>query len=464
MPATEALTSPEAPHPPRYWWLKRISLGSAIVLLFLALVRIAWGWDANRRLQAAINTIRSRGEPILPQDFASTKVSDTENYVYYFNQALAAFSTKVDSPRQSDQDFENYPPFPPNWYAMTKAAMAANVNCYTLLRSARDHQKVDWGVDWPEAFRAGIGSVLFSRLPITDMRSMANLLVDSAQYHHLSGNDAEAVELILDLFAMSAALDKQPMLVSHLVAVGLDSLGLEVLQMMAPAIQVSAGSSSPNAKPTTRDRIEQMIALLLDPDRCNGLKMVLFAERAWTLQMFEDTTRAGMILRPMYKLDVIGVLPMNDPVIDNVAKPSFGGPADSPEKGNMELAHLASNLIASPLNRMLETEARVRAGRAMTAISLAARLYQIDHEGRWPANLDALVPAYLPAIPIDPMSPDARPVGYVLAQNGTRPLVYCMGEKRQEGSPLDNLPDKPMYGYQIRTPFQWRDLSRFTAP
>src|SRR3989442_1647780 len=80
------------PYPPRYWWLKRITAGSVVLLLLLLLVRLIWGWDANRRLRNEINAIHARGEPILPEDFVTPHVPDAENFAFYLEQAIAALN------------------------------------------------------------------------------------------------------------------------------------------------------------------------------------------------------------------------------------------------------------------------------------------------------------------------------------------------------------------------------------
>src|SRR5262245_29853206 len=97
-------------HPiiPRYWWLKRICAGGAMMLLLLCLLRIVWGWDASRRVEGMLATIRSRRQPTRPEDFNSPRVADENNYVYFLEQAIAAMNNKVESPAQSDLDYLPY--------------------------------------------------------------------------------------------------------------------------------------------------------------------------------------------------------------------------------------------------------------------------------------------------------------------------------------------------------------------
>ena len=56
----------------------------------------------------------------------------------------------------------------------------------------------------------------------------------------------------------------------------------------------------------------------------------------------------------------------------------------------------------------LKTVAAIRATRLLCAL----RLYQLDHDGRWPAELKELAPAYLPSLPADPFSTAGETFGY----------------------------------------------------
>jgi hypothetical protein len=72
------------------------------------------------------------------------------------------------------------------------------------------------------------------------------------------------------------------------------------------------------------------------------------------------------------------------------------------------------------------TTTRATAQSRLAGVALAIRLYQLDHAGQRPTTLDALVPAYLPAIPLDPYAAVAQPIRYM--PDATSPYVYCIGE------------------------------------
>lgn len=457
--------SPE-PYPPRYWWLKRILLGSALLLGLLVAARLIWGWDADRRMREEIAAIQAAGEPILPEDFSIERVPDAENYAIPYQRAMTILSSTNNSPRNGDMMWPSYLPYPAAWYSDAQIAIAQNAGAFAPLREARQHQKVDWNINWPELFASGINNLVNKLMPFNQSRVMANLVADTAEYRHLEGNDAEALELIRDILAAADALDQQPILISHLVATGIDSLAVSALQIIAPGIrltpeQTTSGTTQPHAHfPARREQVQELITLLLDPTHGDGWRKALYAERSLVPPSILEHTEAEVILRPLYVLDARRAFRMNDHLIASGSRPSYGG-SISPTH-DLSLTNLASHNFTLGINRVLEINFRNKANRRMAAVALAARLYQSDHDGAWPPSLEALVPRYLPAVPIDPLSPDARPMRYLLAGGGKRPIVYCMGEDRIEGALVETkISDEPQYDWKPRLAFQWRDLSRF---
>ncbi len=65
----------------------------------------------------------------------------------------------------------------------------------------------------------------------------------------------------------------------------------------------------------------------------------------------------------------------------------------------------------------------------MAGTALAIRLYDIDH-GRRPEQLSALVPKYLPVVPVDPFSAQSWSIRY--RPDIERPLLYSVGYDGQD--------------------------------
>jgi hypothetical protein len=92
--------------------------------------------------------------------------------------------------------------------------------------------------------------------------------------------------------------------------------------------------------------------------------------------------------------------------------------------------------------------------RRVATTALAIRLYLVDRGGQLPARLEDLVPAYLPAVPLDPMADGDRPLGY--RADLANPILYSVGEDGidQGGSAR---PIKESYGDLIEC-----DFNRYT--
>jgi hypothetical protein len=130
--------------------------------------------------------------------------------------------------------------------------------------------------------------------------------------------------------------------------------------------------------------------------------------------------------------------------------------------------------MVGPVDRIIQTDMRLRTDRRFAAIALAIALWRGDHAGALPPTLDALVPTYLPAVPLDPSAvnrpiqfrtfPAARPDG------GARPVLYSVGDDGEDDTANNGqLPPSMLlqYGWNSTRPpldDQYRDLERWAAP
>ena len=69
--------------PPRYRWLKRLAAGLGLFFAFVFVLRLWWGHEAHRRLQAEIQRIRAAGEPIFPSDFNPTEIFSSSKHCWH---------------------------------------------------------------------------------------------------------------------------------------------------------------------------------------------------------------------------------------------------------------------------------------------------------------------------------------------------------------------------------------------
>jgi hypothetical protein len=84
----------------------------------------------------------------------------------------------------------------------------------------------------------------------------------------------------------------------------------------------------------------------------------------------------------------------------------------------------ASSLTAGALSRAIEKGMRAETERSTALCAIALKRYSLRH-GNYPASLDALVPEFLPSVPVDYM--DGKPMKYHLNPDGSFTL-YSVGE------------------------------------
>lgn len=91
----------------------------------------------------------------------------------------------------------------------------------------------------------------------------------------------------------------------------------------------------------------------------------------------------------------------------------------------------------SALARAISRAMKAETDRSLTLCGIALKRHFLRH-GKYPASLEALVPEFLPAVPIDYM--DGKPIKYQLEDNDTF-ILYSVGEDGQDHGGDLSLPD-----------------------
>jgi hypothetical protein len=461
-------------------WLRSVL---ALVLVVLA-VRLIWGWYVDRTLRGQLDIIRGRGEPVAAEDMTFASVPDAENAWNLQARAAGAHVAGVDSPRNSNDEFRNYPPYPNFWMKRAEASEQAHKQLFTLARQARQLSRVQ--------FRDRITSpVMNVMLPyLNQVRQLANTLADGANYANVRGDDAEAIERIMDVMHLSHSLRQDDFMVSQLVAIGIDALALDAAQIIAPGLRVRPGATTRSATPA---QVRQLIAQLLDEELAwERFGASLRTERLATLDFLKVRAQGTWFIHPLADMESVRANRNFDIAIEasklrdkpRVMALLTQSPWEHPVvEPVVFIGNMSSRKEAVPrysrwflvwsldMSRYFETQFRVISERRATAVLLAAQLYRAD-QGRWPSRLEELVPAYLPALPLDLYHDDGRSIGYVIKKlpgggggGGDRPMIYF--DAGEDDPAL--VEGEPMYGFrQASVPGkvghvfrQYRDLTRF---
>ena len=409
------------PAPPRYWWLKRGVAAVALLILSLIALRLIAGWSADRRLGKIEANLRAAGRPVVPDDLNTAPPPDAQNAAIYLKRAAGAVTlTKA---QEAAADRLGSPAFTPADLAQLRAAVAANAAALSDARAARDLPEADWAIH----FRRPLLNVLLPNL--NPQRELANLLRDAIVVQTADGHSAAAVGTLLDLSRAGDAQLKGASLVANLVGLGMSAVAVRQLEVRLPDL-VFEGETGPD--PAPRAEAEALIRALLADRAPAGMAVAMDAERVSLFDLM-DEYGTGWTLRPFFRSAAAAKAGW----YESVHRAAQAGTLKAakglryPWASRDDLKGFTA-VLDMDSEKSLTVVARNLAARRLAAAAVAVRLYRVDHDGKLPPTLADLVPAYLPAVPADPMRPDGGPIGYAptYAPPGggpPSPRVYSVG-------------------------------------
>jgi hypothetical protein len=397
--------------------LRRPILVTVGVLVALVLLRVGWGMLAGALWDRDLARLKAAGEPVSMADFERPPIPGILNAAPLITKAGGLI---VSTSTQNDWEATFNGQLPLSAYDQSVIASVRKTNAtpLALMRQARSHPRAVW--DSPT-----------QGVPRTfgQDRRLARLERLSALHDHATGNEVAAFEDVEDaLFLSRAVVTKYPCVIMHLMSVGISGVGVDALEQMAPDLKVTA---------ETRPMIRHVIAELLDDDALRdsfatafrGERIAIAAEI--DVQMRRQVDPATyLVLSPMFDLDRLR-LAREFTVAVPAARASDLPAAlemlpQAPPYTSIRLAdvtRLSSRIYRISYDRLTEVTYEQLADRHAVATLLAIALYRADHDGRLPATLDELVPAYLPAVPSDPLAPGAPALRYV----PNRRILYSVG-------------------------------------
>ena len=100
----------------------------------------------------------------------------------------------------------------------------------------------------------------------------------------------------------------------------------------------------------------------------------------------------------------------------------------------------AAAIFISSYSRVVLIDFKIMTQSHVAAITLALRLYALDHDNQLPAMLQELVPKYLPALPGDPMALGAPPMRYI--PDAADPRIYSAGSNGKDDGGSEEIENK----------------------
>ena len=432
------------------WSRRRKVLVGVLGLLLLALAGHGyWGYSNGRELARGIEALRAAGEPTTAGELGRADVPQDLNAVPLLRAAARSIDRESEAWKALDGGW--WPlgagtrlPLPPTERAIGQAVVDENQAAFPLAAEAAKRTGVDWGIDYSPG--------MFTLLPdLNEQRSLAVLLEAAALLAHQDGDDARALAYLDQLAFVGRAVGEQHTLVSSLVGQGIAELHAGAVGEVARGLKVD--DADPRAVPAAQ--VRRAIDALLDDEPLRQSRLrALRGERVMqqhTVGALLDGTlsltdmggmraRAGgessgprglpYLMSPVLKADAILMLKYMTRAIA-AAEDARDWPAfrahypDGMGPPGIPWRHPFSNMLLGSLERSSEVYYRLLNHRRLAATALAVRLYAVDHDGRLPASLGELVPAYLAKVPVDGVAGGDKPIGYVADPD--RPRLYHVG-------------------------------------
>ena len=406
--------------PPRFWWLKRLTVGLVMWLAAVVGLRYLAAEMVGARLRTEIGKIKASGEPIEPSDFAEPRLSEEENAAAYLERA--GLMIRIDPQEKPVWDFlPQSRAYSGAQLPVVEAVLKRNETALKMVRQARGKNRAAWGVMTRDF-------VFWQQLRVM---YNSDILDVAANYAHQQGRDDEAVEYLRDLLMLASALDQEPLLPAAALAAGTREWSALSASAMAATLQINVSGKPPKPHAASEEQVRKLIDELLDERQSprSGLHWLFQAERMWQQEYVRvnvdhpDWRQASIrhlwswtkltklriwLLRPMFKRDAIRLLRISDDALaaerqsDYLAALRRLGPAGTIKRSTNPLGlELVSGAVAD-YQWMFYRYHSVSQKRRQGAVKLAERLFEVKN-GRLSQPVE-LVPDYLSSLPLDPLS------------------------------------------------------------
>jgi len=349
-----------------------------------------------------IARLKREGEPTSWQEIAPPVPKQLDGTPLY----RKAFAQLEEAQRKFD---------PKVWQTYNPKVLQAARPALQTLRKALEFQHMRL-VD-PKQIEA---NPLNTKFPQFDhFREFAKLLQAEAAQRKRRGDIKGAVESCLTILKLCRRIGDEPLLLAFRVQRTIFFMGVRGLweEVLADA-DASRG--------TYLAALSEVRAWNIDRDFIRALK----AERAISILTLKSFPRAWITV--VAELSVLKVYRQI------IAIAQEGAPYDRKEVEQIETEIERKPLIPSPSRVFIlmltpsptgifEAATQTHALQRVTMTALALRLYRKEN-GRYPENLQQLVPKYLPSVPVDPY--DGKPIRYRRLQKGFK--VWSVGGNRKD--------------------------------
>jgi hypothetical protein len=396
-----------------------------ILLLVPAFSLIVWKRRAADRLATQINRLREAGLPTTGAEvnrYYAIEPGATDSTSHWLDGAVPLTLPEFTEAAKGLPIVSTSDAIPPPGQAWEKLAKAEQLVDQYAAQLERLHQAaaMDGQARYPVDLSRGPETIVSH---VQHLRQAARVLALDAHVRAHRGDVEGAVHSMTTIAALADSLDREPIMVSQLVRVAIESIAVNTMAELTPYLQLN-------------DSQWQRLAdsLREDEQPADSLQRTIAGEQAMGLVAFnqlDETTGLGMIsrdddrayyLESMQRLSEACELPPRQAM--HAAQQIQQDIADT--VGNSPISRLRYTLtsMAMPasdnfVGAVFDSQARRRVGQTLLAI----HRYR-QQRGAWPPSLDQLVADYLPQLPLDPYT--GKPLLYRVEGNGY--VLYSVGK------------------------------------
>jgi hypothetical protein len=417
---------------------RAVRLGAWVMVALLALPFIGWRFGLSRKIDSRLKTAKASGYPVnaLELDAWYRPVSPDANMAFVYDRAFARFVPPANRGVTADYLKLKLPArkeaMSGDLRAEIAGVLANNQEALELLHQAATRPQSRYPIN----LTLGPNTLLPH---LTPLKHASRLLEFEAIDALENGNAEKAVRSVQASLGLGRSLATEPLLISQLVRISLDAVSCRSLERVLNRARLSDL------------QLQALNSALLKAENPDALARALIGEQSIGFTLFTTSYRDALAVGPAgrsSRLETVAV-DLLSPLIkatgffqrDQVfyfdTMQLYLETLSLPSPRNLESAKRAERRIdeakrgyyifsamllpafSKTVQKNLEWAALLR----VSQTALAIERFRLGHEDRVPDSLSALVPAYLPSVPVDPF--DGQPLRYARRVEGY--VVYSIG-------------------------------------
>ncbi len=412
-----------------------------VMVLGLVALRLWWGYEAQRRLDAAIAGYRAAGQMVDAAEFDAVldAVPDEDNAAILYEEAMRKLVRTSTSGVRYEEFNDDRSLFE------TKSAdalelVSLNAEVISLVRQAQLRKQVAWN----DRLNVDPTAVNVSRH--SHQRALAQLLWFNANYRIQQGEFGEAIRYLHDLLLFSDAVMDHPEVIPFLVGLACHGIAYDSLEETIGLLSKRGAVDNVEIRKQlvrwlqasqNEDTFLSVTEISLLGSRATSYMNTEYMSYSYSVGSQGASWSVDSVIdylgHPVLLIDTVRSMDFDTRQSRAILTPTWRSALTELRVDKIRRNIL--NLLSYPLTEGMlyskpgRLEILVRlffrrlAQRRLVVTALAVKLFEIE-QGRWPGSLDELVPDYLPKIPRDPFGEIDDPIKYVVEDG--RVVVYSI--------------------------------------